>query len=221
MTQSQRSLTVDSRAKSPLAAPPSLRLEQRLASLLATSFDPVTDSPLPWSMPSPLPAKPELMQALSQVRLYLQPAGREFIQPRLALLRLSTKAPGTEGMSEHELGALLATQIGEYCRLLADFPPDIWASACDRLPRESPWFPTVADFERVMRPQLEERQRWARRLTAMLDAHNRPAAVPFVRESRPQRLGAIAASYLRHYGADDPRTIRAQREADQHQGATA
>lgn len=199
-------------ARSEPPAPPSLRLPRHLASMLVDPIDHQTGKPAPglWSMPDPLPSKLEIQQALASVRAHLQPASPDFVRQRVAMLRLVTRAPSTDGMTEAQFDAFVRAQIGEYARLLADYPADLWSRACDALPLEKEWFPMVADFQRVMRPEMEKRRAALSRLERMLAAHDRPAAERFVPEPREVRLRAVADSYARQFGPDHPKAVEAR-----------
>lgn len=197
------------------SAPPRPSLPPSAVSLLRTPTDHETGHPSPglWSMPRNLPLKSELVTWLGSLQIHLQPASEDMIRMRLMDLALVTSHRSSEGMTEQQLLVVMGRRASEYARLLADLPADILADACDRCAKVSTWFPSVADLRAQGEPLLAERREQIRRVERMLEAIDQPQRPAFVPEPREQRLGAIAASYLKTFGPDDARTIRAQREA--------
>jgi len=180
---------------------PSLKLPPSWVAILQDPIDHETGTPAPglWSMPSVLPSRDDAIRTEAALRTFLQPADAQFVRMRIAMLKLVTAAPGTDGMSEPQIDAMLRAQIGEYLRLLADYPADIWAWACDEAPKRSKWFPKVAELEAMMRPRLEQRQRAHRRAKQILDAITNPRArvehQPRTAEQRNAELRALKAQH--------------------------
>lgn len=148
-------------------------------------------------MPTSLPSRDDAIRTEAAIRAHLQPADSQFVRMRFAMLKLVTAAPGTDGMGEAQIDAMLRAQIGEYLRLLAGYPADIWAAACDAWVKRSKWFPKVADLEELMRPMLELRQRQHQRARQILEAITNPRAQvqhqPRTAEQRSAELRALKA----------------------------
>ncbi len=137
---------------------------------------------------------PELLeQGRQAIAASLKPAGDQGVAEVMMPLMLTTIMPATEGMSDMTVQAFYAAKASEYQRHLRDVPLDILKAAADACVRESGFFPTVADFFKHSRLELEKRKRQADRIRALIDSRNRPApAQEFKPEPEEVRLrGAI------------------------------
>lgn len=156
-----------------------------------------------WQPPTYGVLLPELLeQGRKAIEHQLTPAGDEGVHSVMVPLMLTQQLQSTEGMEEETMITFMARKGAEYQRHLREVPLDILKAAADACVLASPFFPTVADLFKHVRPEWEKRKRQADRLKALIAHRNNPAAAapqPSAREleSREQRLRNGIASCRR------------------------
>ena len=111
-----------------------------------------------------------ISEALASLEVHLEPAEERFIGQclgRLAMTKIMRDGSPVEW--KH--------RMGEYLRLLKDFPADIWQDACDELALASKFFPDPSELNEALGKRLSERRIQISRLGRMLRDKpvNRPA----------------------------------------------
>jgi hypothetical protein len=128
----------------------------------------------------------------------LKPATEQQIRNTLLPLMLTLKIENKLLTEENER-EFYSTMVAELVRHLKETPPDILAEACDAHVKESPFFPTVADLFKHIKPAIERRKTQQWRIAQIVAAANRPTrAEPFKPEPEDVRLRATVEHYHKH-----------------------
>lgn len=143
-----------------------------------------------WETPAKLPEAGAMEAALASLRAGMRPATPAWIAAcltRIAGLTNHRDASRTEWKARTE----------EYVRLLGHVPPDIWWRCADQAILASKFFPTIAELNKLMTPELERRGTAIWRLQTLLHKAQAEAEKPFVPDPQPVKLKAIVDSWLR------------------------
>ena len=151
-----------------------------------------------------------LRSALSRVHEALRPCGPVQAMQFLRLLKARTKARSLDQADE-------AISAAAYADWLANYPADVAQEACEYWARGNTWWPSWAELQAILdrraAPRLAIRK-------ALQEATN-PKAAPLylgkpMPETRPERLKASIASWLRH--GKPFRAARIERELAAEEG---
>lgn len=81
------------------------------------------------------------------------------------------------------------------------------------------WFPAVAEIVEFLKKATQDKAAQVEGARRIVNGPAQPAATVHVMEPLGVRLKAIAESFTRHYGADDPRAIKARKASEDHDAA--
>lgn len=137
---------------------------------------------------------------------HIEPAGRDTIARWLEAL--GTVAAGTMSAEEVRIKA------AGYVTLLDGRPAyQFTKSTLKAAALAFTWFPALAELAKLLDAQTDEKAQQVRLARAVVNGEAAPRKA-HVMEPLSVRLRAIADSFAKHYGADDPRSVAAKERAD-------
>lgn len=154
----------------------------------------------------------EAMAWLREHDPWIRPASRSGIQDWLIALGLqcASQMPSDEArMRAAAYVSTLSVRPGYW------FTMATLRAAAERFK----WFPSVAELVKFLEAATSDRSAQVAGARRIVDGPSEESERIFRPEPIGERLAAIADSYARHFGAGDPRAIRARQACDNHEGA--
>ncbi len=142
-----------------------------------------------WTPPAGAVSVQAVRQALSDLKLHMQPALKPEVARELGRLQVLTVTRDGDKTD-------WTVRAAEYNRLLGHYPADIWQDSVDewlKNPEQGKWFPTIADLTGLMGKRMYERRLMIDRLEKM--AKPQPVNDFEPKEPRKVRLKAVVESW--------------------------